>query len=592
MELSEILYQQTNDILKRLAGLCGCSGATRKDDLVRCIHKAVMTPTSLERLWAKLDNLSKKAVAAAYHNDGEFNATAFAAQYGSLPERPQSQWSWEAKPILLDLFLYSPLPRQAFNVYNPIIPSDLMPLLAKLVPPPDKFQVVGSRAAPKTVVGRYRKPVDLICVETEQVGLHDVVAYLRLVNEGKITTDYASGRATLASIKHIVASLLQNDFLPLPEKYRANQTIRPFGLDVFAQESGLVKTGAKNRLQLTSTGQKFYQTQTAEILLEAFETWTCEGSFDELSRISAIKGQKSRSTFITTPSSRREAIVEALSWCPAGVWIDLEEFYRAVKIWHFDFEVEKTAYSSLYVGSKEYGELYGEIYWPVVKGSYIKVVLWEYLGSIGALDLLYTYPEDAPLKAKLPFFDEFFSPYDGLKYFRINPLGAYLLGQAGEYLPSKPLYQPLFTISADLVVTLTNPAELTPNNLSYLEQMAAPIGNGCYRLDTQRLLTSLEEGQDLDHLANFLQKRHAGSLSPEVLAWLEQIKENSQAFRKAENALFIQAKSADLVELALADPILQKICYSIDKKTIVIPANKEKVLRARLKELEYILQGD
>ncbi|MBI1882562.1 MAG: hypothetical protein HYR94_30680, partial [Chloroflexi bacterium] len=141
MELSEILYQQTNDILKRLAGLCGCSGQTRKDDLVRCIHKVVMTPASLERLWNQLDDLSQKAVAAAYYNDGEFNATAFIAQYGSLPERPQSKWSWETKPILLDLFLHVPLPSYAFNAYNPILPSDLMLLLENLVPPPDKFQI-------------------------------------------------------------------------------------------------------------------------------------------------------------------------------------------------------------------------------------------------------------------------------------------------------------------------------------------------------------------------------------------------------------------------------------------------------------------
>ncbi|HXV42030.1 MAG TPA: hypothetical protein VEC96_03125, partial [Anaerolineae bacterium] len=571
------------------AGLCGCSGQTRKDDLVHCIHNAVMTPASLERLWNRLDNLSKKAVSAAYHNDGEFNATAFAAQYGALPERPQSKWSWDFKPVLLDLFLYSRLPYQAFQAYNPIIPSDLMPLLAKLVSPPDKFQVEGRREAPKTIVGRWRKPVELICAETEQTGLHDLVAYLRLVNEGKITIDYSSGRATLASVKQIVASLLHKDFLLLPEKFRANQTIRPFGLDVFARETGLIKAGPQNKAQLTRSGQEFYQMQDVELLLEAFETWTREGRFDELSRIPALKGQKSRSTFLTAPASRREAIIEALSWCPAGVWIDLEDFYRAVKIWHFDFEVEKTAYSSLYVGDKEYGALYGEIYWPVVKGSYIKVVLMEYLGSIGALDLLYTNPEDAPSKVSSMFSDEIFSLYDGLKYFRINPLGAYLLGQAGEYLPSKPLDQPLFTISADSTVTLVNPAELTPNNRSNLEQLAVPVGNGHYRLDTQRLLTSLEEGQVLDHLAEFLQKRHAGPVPSEVLAWLEQIHENSRAFKKGETALFIKAKSADLVELVQTDPILQKICYVIDKKTIAIPANKEKILRARLKELEYIL---
>ncbi|NJN94255.1 MAG: hypothetical protein HC875_09275 [Anaerolineales bacterium] len=146
MELSEILYQQTNDTLKRLAGLCGCSGQTRKDDLVRCIHKIVMTPDSLRRLWDKLDDLSKKAVASAYHNGGEFNAAAFVAQYGSLPDRPQSsRFSWEIKPIPLDLFLYSPTPYHAFNIYSPVLPGDLLPLLENLVPPPDKFQVSGCR---------------------------------------------------------------------------------------------------------------------------------------------------------------------------------------------------------------------------------------------------------------------------------------------------------------------------------------------------------------------------------------------------------------------------------------------------------------
>jgi hypothetical protein len=590
MELAEILYQQTNDTLKRLAGLCNCSGQTRKDELVRCIHKVVMTPASLEKLWQKLDDLSKKAVAAAYHNDGEFNATAFVAQYGSLPERSQSRWAWETKAILLDLFLYSPARYQAFNVYNPVLPSDLMPLLETLVPPPDKFQLDGLREPPQTVVGRYRKQVELIRVETEQAGLHDLTAYLRLVKEGKIAVDYASGRATITGIKQIVASLLKDDFLPLPEKYRANQTIRPFGLDVFARESGLVKATAQHKLHLTPAGQKFYQTQDVEILLEAFETWTREGRFDELSRITALKGQKTRSTLLAPSAPRREAIIEALSWCPVGVWIELEEFYRAVKIWHFDFEVEKTAYSSLYVGSKEYGELYGETYWPVVKGSYIKVILWEYLGSIGALDLLYTRPEDARSRVSSLFSDEVFSLYDGLQYFRINPLGAYLLGQAGEYVSSKPLAGALFTLSADLIIKITNPDELTPNDFSLLEQVAVPATNGRYRLDTQRLLTSLENGQVLDHLADFLYKRHAGPLPPEVGAWLEQVDENTQAFTRGEPAFFIKAQSAELAELALADPVLAKYCSLVDKRTLVVPAAKEKAVRARLKELEYLLQ--
>ncbi len=596
MQLAEALYQYNATILGDLAKLCGCNKNKRKDDLVRCIHKTLTTPALLRDLWHKLDDLSKKAVAAAYHSEGEFDPTAFAAQYGSLPKRIRGRWEWEHRPLVLDLFLYTPnahhLSRFSQLPYHAKIPSDLLPLLTELVSSPDKFQVTGVREAPKTAPHGKRRPVELTCTETEQAGLHDLTAYLRLVKEGKIPTDITSGRTNLAGLKQIAANLLQGDFFLLPSdgKYRANQIIRPFGLDVFARESGLVKKG-----QLSEVGLAFYQTKEVEILLEAFETWTRQGHFDELSRVSGVKGQRSRSTRLTKPATRREPIIEALSWCPAGVWIDLEDFYRAVKIWRFDFEVEAAELSSLYVADKDYGVLYGDDYWKVVKGSIIKVVLWEYLGSLGALDLLYTHPEDAPLPVTAPIFefsDEPLSPYDGLRYFRINNLGAYLLGQAGEYVPAKPLLQPLFTISADLTVTLTNPTELSPNNRSLLEQVATPLTGRAgrrYRLDSQTLLSTLETGTDLNQLADFLQKRHAGPLPAEAQAWLERIRHNAEAFKNSGPAMFIKAQSAELLELVLADPVLQKFCYVVNQKTLVIPANKEKALRARLKELEYVI---
>jgi succinate dehydrogenase/fumarate reductase flavoprotein subunit len=78
--------------------------------------------------------------------------------------------------------------------------------------------------------------------------------------------------------------------------------------------------------------------------------------------------------------------------------------------------------------------------------------------------------------------------------------------------------------------------------------------------------------------------------APDAEQWLAQIGQNTQAFKTSGTALFIKANSADLAELAIADPELQKYCTLIDKRTLVIPANKEKALRARLKELEYLLQ--
>ncbi|MBN1994685.1 MAG: helicase-associated domain-containing protein [Anaerolineae bacterium] len=579
MELSEILYSYTNDHLQRLAGLCNCRGHTRKDDLVRCIHRAVMVPELLRQLWQQMDDLSKKAIAAAYHNDGEFNQRAFVAQYGSLPERPQSGWGWRSNPILLDLFLH-----------NGHLPSDLVPLLANLVPPPDKFQLTGVSETP-TTLAEEGYSLDLMCTETEQAGLHDLLAYLRLADQGQLKIGGSSGRATKGSIQKIMAGLLAGDFWPPPADFRADQTIRPFGLDVFAQGAGLVaKARGRNQLQLTAPGREFYQTQNPALLLEAFETWVADGSFDELSRISALKGQRSRRTRLTPPSVRREAVIEALSWCPVGVWIDLQDFYRALKIWHFDFEVETTQTSNLYVGHPEYGMLYGNDYWLIVKGLYVNVVLWEYLGSMGALDLLFTDPADANPKFEHFYADEALSLYDGLRYFRINNLGAYLLGQAEAYTPQKPPHEPLFVVSADLHITLIQGHDLTPNEQNMLAQLATPVQKHRCQLDTRQLLNALEEGADFDRLAGFLHQRHNGPLPPAVTTWLEQVRQNSQAFRKGEPAVFVNADTPDLVEMVLADPVLQKFCYAMNQSTLIIPVRREKAFRARLKELGYILQ--
>jgi hypothetical protein len=582
LNLFDLLQQKTADQLKSLAALCGSQRVSRKGELIDGIIHTMTRPESLRQLWLKLDPLSQKAVAAAYHNDGGFNEVSFIAQYGAVPERPRkSIWQWLSEPILLDLF-----------IHKDYIPPDLMPLLAGLVPPPERFQVTGL-ANPPALLRVNGYPVSLIRAETEQAGRHDLVAYLRLVDQGQIKVSGVAGRATLASLKKIQASLLQGDFLPLAEKYQGSDTIRAYGLDIFAQQAKLVAPErGGSTLKLTPAGKIFYQSQAPEVLLEAFETWTESGTFDELTRIKALNGLRAKSTRLTRPASRREAIIEALSWCPAGIWIDIEEFYRAVKIWHFDFEVENSMYSNLYVGHRDYGSLYGENYWRLVKGLYINVILWEYLGSIGALDLIFGPAEAMPFAAGLDhyyFDDDYYSLYDGLKYFRINNLGAYLLGQAGHYVPAVPEKAALFTIAPNLSLSLTAPDQLTPNDQFLLEQLAVPQKKGRYQLDLQQLLTALEEGADLSHLSDFLRANHAGPLPEAVIAWLAEIEAHSQAFKLSGPALLIRSQSAELANLAVADPILGKLCKAVDARTLVIPANKEKQFRARLKALSYIL---
>jgi hypothetical protein len=87
MKLRPALYSYIVEDLKQLARLCGGPGpdGARKEQLVEYIAGRLTDPVALEEVWRRLDPLSRKAVATAYHAGGEFAPEAFVAQYGELP---------------------------------------------------------------------------------------------------------------------------------------------------------------------------------------------------------------------------------------------------------------------------------------------------------------------------------------------------------------------------------------------------------------------------------------------------------------------------------------------------------------------------
>jgi hypothetical protein len=454
-------------------------------------------------------------------------------------------------------------------IYGGEIPEEIMELLGPLVPPPEKFQLEGLERTPHAIDTDGER-VTLLRADTEQTGLHDLLVYLRMLRQGEVRTSTNSRRLTPASVRKLLNNLLDGDFFSHAEGARPADAIRPSGLAVFARESGLV--GAFDTL--TGPGSTLLKDHDPGTLLHAFETWTREGSFDELSRVSAVKGQKSKHARLTPPAERREAIVEALSWCPTGVWISVEDFHRALKVWRFDFEVDPSGH--LYVGDAPYG-WYGYDD-ATTRELYTNVVLWEYLGTIGALDLIY-----------LPEESVYDSLYEGLIFFRINPLGAYLFGQAGEYASPRPLGDPLFSIDSELVLTLEDPAALTPDLRLELGRFTVEQGNHRYRLDTGRVLDEVERGEDLRYVADFLERHHRGPLPEQVPRWLQELGANRGAFRKKGGALLVQVRSRELLKSVVEDSILKKSARVLEGRTLIVPSSKEGSFRNRLKELGYLL---
>ena len=575
--LRETLQALTKDQIQPRALHCASPLPTRKGELIDVIISAVNSPDQLRVLWEKLDALSRKAVAAALENGGKLDQDAFRAQYDLLPwdkAKRKSQWSHVREYLPVEVFMY-------FGR----IPPDVVPLLKPLAPQADKFILSGADTLPDGT--------DLLIAETEEPALHDLVATLSLIAEGKAAISPNTAHPTAATLIKLSGRFLHGEYLPASRDEPVKEPIRAFGWLTLAQIAKLAKP-AGSKLDISPKGKKVLAQPDIEDVKDAFEAWAHSNQFDELSRIQALKGQKKAR--LTRPTERKRRLIEALSQCPTDQWIGIEEFFRAVRAWRCDFEIEISGWvDRLYVGSSwEYGYLSGfgaEASWRAEQAQYILACLWEYLATMGTLDIAYQYPEDATFK--IPhiggIYDEpYFSRYIGLAHFRINPLGAYLLNHADTYAgPARSADQPVFTVTPNQEVVITRRDQFTPNIRTLLERLSDEAGEGVYKPNREKILTALETGLTLEAVVDFLTTKSAHPLPQTVSVWLDDIQRNSQALKEIGPAMLFSVADPALASLLANDTKLKEICSLVGETRLVVPAEKEAGFRRRVKQLGF-----
>ena len=367
--------------------------------------------------------------------------------------------------------------------YNREIPEDLRPRLAPLAPRPAEIQV--AILADEDLPALYECGPDgegaeaLRRVTTEPLVRHDLPVVLRLIAQGRITVGAKTGLPSSASAAKLEQVLLGGDWYseaddPGLERWEGGsiRPIRPFAWPLLLQVGGLVKRDG-TKLALMSRGKKALAQPIESVVAHLFERWQRKGSPDELRRIDLIKGQGSKGVRLSAVAERRAVIAQALrECCEVGSWIALDELFRQMQIRGHDFEVSHNPWS-LYFSDPQYGSLGYDDHggFKILQARYILVYLFEYLATLGMIDIAYTGPVDAR-----PDYDDawgadefvFLSRYDGLRYIRLNALGAYCLGLDTNYRPTPDEIPHLFTIGDNLDLTLLR--EPQPAETQVLEQ--------------------------------------------------------------------------------------------------------------------------
>lgn len=585
------------DIVKALAKKFDLKPASRrKEDAARELLPLLENTTKAVKTFLSLNHLQQKAVAeAVFHQSHEFDDGRFKMKYGAIPD-----FGSYTDPTPLCLFIY-------WDEAGKFIPRDLAARIKPFVPKPQGFFIETIEKLPENITVRFpdwqKKPAQITPLavrETETDALQDLRAVLRLVENKKISVSDKTFYPSSASIAEIAEVLRGGDFYEIKEDknyYPQIGAIKGFAWAMILQASKLTEVSVK-KLVLSAQARKTSNLPAHEIIKNLWQSWLKNTMLDEFNRVDEIKGQKHKGkTNLTGIKPRRESVANAFQLCPVGEWIAIEEFFRCARL-NFDFEVTRDKWN-LYIAEHGYGSLgyeYGRDSdkWTILQGRYVLAFLFEYAATLGLIDVAYISPYNAlDDYRELWGTDDmdFLSRYDGLKFVRINNLGAFCLDLETEYAAPQIENKTSLTILPNLKIKVSG-AQLSTEETLFLENFAVKEGENAWLLSRELTIKTIENGGNIESLQKFLESREEQNLPETVLGFLREANKRAAALTDKGAARIIECETATIADEIAANPHTKKLCLRVGKKSLVVFDETEKKFREIVRKIGYGLKYD
>ncbi len=420
--------------------------------------------------------------------------------------------------------------------------------------------------------------------------LANVLAVLQLCGAGKLRCSEKTQRPSAATVAGVAEVLASGDFYP-------TEPIAAFAWPLLVQAGGLAEL-AGGRLQLTAKGRTALGRPPAETIRALWRSWVGKAVIDELSRVEHIKGQRTANT-LTSAKTRRQTVAAALSRCPAGEWVAIDDLFDRMRRGGLSPTVARSerALWRLYLTDPQYGSLgyAGFADWPVLEGRYTLAVLFEYAGTLGLFDLDYTDPAGARDDFRGNWGTdelEYLSRYDGLRAVRLNALGAYALGLSDRYQApavDAAVAGALKVLpNLDIVVT----GELPPADRLMLDAYAQRTADRVWALREATLLAALDAGRGLDQLREFLAARVTHELPNPVTTLLADVAARAGRLRNLGVVRLVECADPALAVLIAGDRRLRGLCQPVGDRHLAVAVDREPEFRKALRALGHMLPSD
>ncbi len=322
----------------------------------------------------------------------------------------------------------------------------------------------------------------------------DFINIVRFCNVNKVTVTkrgFLSKAWALKLIKHCGYEEYADDIDMTPETVRTVQgMLVTVPLTILCVMGGLLRMEG-GKCTIGDEARSLVGLPHEQLIRRLFDAYLKDKEFDEIMLMSGLLSER-----VHQPERARKNIVKELKHCPVGQFVHTGEFERNLRMadeWFARRELR-------HVMEKASGYYYGySVDWEGYEHPLIGIIL-GFFCALGIIDVVWGNERD----------DYYIYSNRVPVAFRINALGAYILGLSDSYTPSfavEPKTREGFVVLPDYTVIVPESVDRVRHELMFEKRLTKVSSNEeavIYKLDFPSIVRAMDDGLSVADLRNYL----------------------------------------------------------------------------------------
>ncbi|MFN8576793.1 MAG: hypothetical protein U0354_08035 [Candidatus Sericytochromatia bacterium] len=284
-----------------------------------------------------------------------------------------------------------------------------------------------------------------------------------------------------------------------------------------------------------------------------------------------------------------ESIIKVLKKLPVNEWVSIENIidYISINNLFIKLILEFTTKEFYYIPN---GNSYKEeirnsnLYKNVIIKSAIKASMFLF-SSLGLIDIAYYFPKNQETGN-----DDYISPFDGLRYVRLNDLGANILGLSNnttKFEHYKKNETKIILDSNKLIISLSQVDTL---KASLVRKFAKQISDTKFNITSYSFLFDCNSKEDINKKIKLFKEKISSNIPKNFDDFFKELLNKSNNFEKQSDfVIYRVSKNKELIDLIYKDDDLRDKIIKMEDFQIAIKSENMKKVKERFKEFGYIL---